>query len=331
MGIGFLWKFYLSKSKPSVYLWFILGGVIPLLITGFYLWYFNIVQDFLNSYLINSLHYGNATGAMTNSFSKVEYLYKIDDYLTSIKEYKYLLFSALVSSVLGIVVFIKAIYNKNAKNRYDFFFFALLFLTAFFCVVKPKTFATHYQNMLIAPALFIAAYALAYIEKSSSKAQFKTLIQVFIVFNVLIASVLSINTTHWQYYKRFNTVSPISEVLRNVKTMTTPNEKVAVWGWNTYFYLEAGLLQGTRDGHTHYQMIPIRLRLYFLNRYKTDLERNKPRLIIETFDGGLASIFGNNPRPKYGLQNYPLLWHYIQQNYLLNIDIEGHTRIFVRK
>ena len=41
---------------------------------------------------------------------------------------------------------------------------------------------------------------------------------------------------------------------------------------NTYFYLETGLLQGTRDGHTHYQMIPIQLQPYFLSRYKTDLE-----------------------------------------------------------
>ncbi len=331
IGLFSLWKINLSGWVWRKTWLFVLGALLPTLIVFGYVFVANLWYDFSNSYILNNLHYGNTTGAMGNDLSLTELIIKTKQYLNFIDEYTYWLYSAQIATVLGMVVGTKAIVSKTVKLHFDFVFFSALFLVAVFCTLKPKTFFYHYQNMLLIPATFIVATVLSYFQTALKNATiFENILTTFLTLNLILSGILAVIPSYGQLRldtKRQN----ISTTMRAIEDYTKPNDKMAIWGWNTPLFVETGLLQGTRDGHTHYHMTPIALQNYYLNRYRSDLERNNPEIFVETFSGYSALVFGSDGRKQYGIENYPIIYDFLKSHYELKADIDGQTRIFVRK
>ena len=326
-----LWKINLEDRHWRTSLIFVLGGLVPTLLVFGYVISSNLWLDFSNAYIVNNLNYGSTSGIMGNDLSASVLMLKIKQYLNFVDEYTYWLLSGQIAAVLAIVVGVNAWLNKNYKSHFNLTFFGLLFFVAIFCTVKPKTFFYHYQNMLLVPVAFVVAAALYYLQQMLvNMVAFRHLLITFLVFNLFITALLTVPPEYTQL--RLNTKkATASEFTRTIEQFTDPNDKMAVWGWNTPIFLETGLLQGTRDGHTHYHMSPIPLQKYYINRYRSDLERNRPEVIVETFAGYSSLVFGADGRKEFGLEHFPVIFSYVKTHYELKADIDGQTRIFVRK
>lgn len=331
IGLVTLWKINLSQWHWRASWVLIFGGLAPTLIVFGYVTYQDIWYDFVQSYIVNNLNYGSLKGAMGNDLSLPVFIIKIKQYLNFIDEYNYWLLSGQIASVLALVVGINAWLNKNYKQYFDFTFFGLLFFVAIFCTIKPKTFFYHYQNMLLVPVAFVSAAAFSYLHSFfTNKTVFKNLLTTFLILTLIVTSILTVLPEYTQL-RLDPQRTEVSETVRAIEKYSEPNEKMAVWGWNTPLYVETGLLQGTRDGHTHSQMSPISLQKYYINRYRSDLERNRPEILVETFSGYSALAFGADGRKEFGLEHFPLIYNYVKTHYELKADIDGQTRIFVRK
>jgi hypothetical protein len=92
------------------------------------------------------------------------------------------------------------------------------------------------------------------------------------------------------------------------------------------FWVETGLIQGTRDAENSHQIEPHQYRNYYRMRFMRDLLRSRPPVFIDAVGVG---NFVYEDRAQDGHEAFPELREYITDNYHLVRDVEG-TRIYVR-
>ena len=57
---------------------------------------------------------------------------------------------------------------------------------------------------------------------------------------------------------------------------------MAVWGWQPWRFVEAGLYPATRDTQTQWQILDTPQRPYYLDRYRADLMSSLPPVFVDT-------------------------------------------------
>ena len=106
-----------------------------------------------------------------------------------------------------------------------------------------------------------------------------------------------------------------------------PNEKMAIWGWMNNYYIETGLIQGTRDPHTRHQIENTKYQEYYIKRYVGDLIKHQPKIFL---DAVAPKSFFFQDRNKYGYEQFCEVKKVIDKHYELVAEIDG-VRIFCRK
>ena len=99
---------------------------------------------------------------------------------------------------------------------------------------------------------------------------------------------------------------------------------MALWGLDSDLYPATGLLLGTREGISYFQMTTTPLLGYFRARYVSDIIANKPRLFVDAVAPGMVNF---TDRKTEGFEAFPELAAVVRSNYQLACDIEG-IRIF---
>jgi hypothetical protein len=341
IALGYLWKINQRQWQTGTSAAFVLGGLSPTLLVALYLTLTNLWEDFINSYILNNLFYGGVEGAFGNTYSGWQITSKTLDYLHALPEYSFWMYTGLLGFLLGVALLLSQRRGLGPQLTRELAFATAMLAAAFFCVIKPLTFFYHYQNMLLVPVAWMIGtagaclYALLRVPQGTSPRLRSLALQVAVPLYLLVTVGFSAvqSVQHWDGIPLLigtNQYRPTKEA-QVIARYAQPNEKMATWGWNTPLFVDTGLLQGTRDGHTHYHMSPIKLQAYYLQRYVKDLERNQPKVVVETFQGYSGLTFGADGRQKFGLENYPLVYDYVTKHYELKADIDGITRVFVRK
>ena len=86
---------------------------------------------------------------------------------------------------------------------------------------------------------------------------------------------------------------------------------MAIWGWQDNYYIEAGLLQGTKDPHSSLQIIKSQQQDFFLKRYAADLMRNKPVIFLDAV--GPKSFFFKHQWQRH--ENFPAIKNIVDAHY----------------
>ncbi|WP_247237037.1 hypothetical protein [Telluribacter sp. SYSU D00476] len=341
IALGYLWKINADKRQIKTTGAFVLGGLSPTLLVALYLTLTNLWEDFINSYILNNLFYGGVEGAFGNTYSTWKIISKTLDYVTALPEYSFWMLSGLFSFLLGITMLYSQRRMLGRELTRELAFAVVMLVVAFFCAVKPLTFFYHYQNMLIIPVAWMCGtagaclYHLIQLPSVAATPVRPFMVRVGVPIFFIVTMGFSVIQTihHWEAPSLLIGTEHYAPTKESeiISRFAQPNERMATWGWNTALFVDTGLLQGTRDGHTHYHMSPIKLQTYYLERYVRDLKRNKPKVVVETFQGYSALTFGADGRREFGLENYPLVYNYVKQHYELKADIDGKTRVFVRK
>ena len=310
----------------------ILGGFIPILFLIVFLINNNLLRDFYYSYIVNSLNYGNNNGVLTSNESAYGVLSKAVTYFVVYSDNPYYFFS---TSFLTIICITNLIKNrkytllKELKANYSFFFSLMLVLTSVFCVVKPKTFFFHYQNILLIPVAYMLASGLHTIHVQQKKYFYFMFLILSMGLSLIIVS-KKIKSNEIQWISDAST--PKSKLVSVIKKYAYINDRMVVWGYNPELFVKCGLIQGTREAHSHYAMTNNNLQDYYLNRFLRDIQTNQPRIIVENFEGIInTDYFGLNARADFGIEKYSNLYNYISKNYALVADIDNKSRIFVIK
>jgi hypothetical protein len=106
-----------------------------------------------------------------------------------------------------------------------------------------------------------------------------------------------------------------------------PGTRVSIWGWMPHYYVQTQTVMATRDAHTKPQQMPGPYQEYFQQRYLTDLRAQPPTVFV---DAVAPNAFGYNNRATEGIESFPALAAFINENYFLKEEVLG-VRIYLLK
>jgi len=127
------------------------------------------------------------------------------------------------------------------------------------------------------------------------------------------------------FEKTYNFMNKKSEVAKTISEYAQANERMAVWGWMNRYYVETGLIQGTRESHSLRQISKSKQQDYYLKRYVSDLLQNRPVVFVDAV--GPKSFYFNE-RSTQGHEKFPIVRAVIEERYTLVAGIDG-VRIYV--
>ena len=300
-------KEYTIGSKVLKILVLGLAVLIPTLVTLAYLFQFKAFDDFWQSYILNNVIYGSVVPLKNTLLALPKMVLK---YTKS--AIPYYVTVALVP-VIGIYLLLTA-RNQLAQLNWKFFwYFHLIFIAAYYALGKGWGFM-HYQLFIFLPLTLLNAFYFNLI-KDYKQLNFSQLmlrayalmpIILLIPGNFLIQKVLA--------DKALPARNPAST---RILKYAQPGDKLVVWGFqdvlgsNGVYYLETGLIQGTRESHSQRPEGHIgdsAQVAYYQKRFLSDIEKNQPVAII---DLGVIRY----EKPSVFKAFYPELDQYIANNY----------------
>ncbi len=339
IALTFLWKLNVEKFDIKHTASFIVGGLLPTIFVAIYLTATNIWYDFFNAYIYNNFLYGSAGGANKNDLTFETTVRETLKYLGIIPEFSYWLAFMKLGVLLAIALLV-GFRNKISKiPKINLWLGWTMVLTAVFCAVKPYSFSYHYQHFLLVPTAFLIASVCATFEVYLKKVGVvllqeiakKVALPTFFLLNVFMPWIWTSQYADAHDYEKLSSNnlnhSSFSQI---ISQYLQPDAKMAVWGSNSGIYATTKTLRGTRDGHTYHQIIPIKTQQYYLNRFVADLDRIKPKVLVEAFGGFSYILYGPDGLSKFGIVHYPVVNNYVKQHYELKNEIDGNTRIYVR-
>jgi hypothetical protein len=106
----------------------------------------------------------------------------------------------------------------------------------------------------------------------------------------------------------------MSLVSQAVRTLKRPGDTMSVWGWTPSYYVETGIMPGTRDAISYYIISSGPNQDYFKRRYLDDLRQSRPAFFVD-------AISADNFRWYWTLaethESFPELAKFIDENYTL--------------
>lgn len=119
----------------------------------------------------------------------------------------------------------------------------------------------------------------------------------------------------------------LSAMSERMLQLTAPGDRLMVWGWWPAFFVETGLLQGSRWMYPFFAVSAYGSSASNVRRYMEDLQTLQPKVIVEWV--GEDAIHFKDPAV-FGLQAVPEINNYVMANYEL-VETNGNQKLFVRK
>lgn len=330
----------LSKEKPLIKNIVLLSGVIlPGLLLLSYLFLFNLTTEFWNYFVINNFDYSNR-GLYTSSATWLaiqkneiavnwyEKLFLLPRLILISKDSLLFFGSLIFISVVSICILL---FKKIVlQNRTMLFFLFSNVLFAYYAIIKPGNLFLHYSVLLVIPVTLFAGYLIGVVYESFPQFRNKifTITKYYLVVTVIIPVIifaLDGNCYIRDYLGNYQH-RDLSRIATALKKHSRPGDKLAVWGYLNSIYIEAELIQGTREPYSYLQITESSLQNYFTSKYCEDIITNKPTVFADVV--GKSSFFYYDSTQRY--ENYPAIKELINNTYELK-DTVDEVRIFVLK
>lgn len=112
-----------------------------------------------------------------------------------------------------------------------------------------------------------------------------------------------------------------------IRSKTTPNGQISVWGWDVAPYLASGRMPATRDTNmVNFFRWPA-ISAYYRQRFIDDLRKSPPEMFIDAV--GPAS-FAMTDRTIYNFEQFPEIQYFVNTNYVHLADRYGE-RYYLRR
>ena len=322
---------YRNNIKSAVKLSVILtvGGFLPSIFTLVYLLYTGIFKVFWQSYILMTLAYPEYYNPQSNIFERFLMLPRL-----IIKSESTIYFGYLSSTV---VIFFFFIYKFNISlliNSWESILFSIsVFLASYFSIIFSGSSYDHYLLLFVSPALLLSGILMGkfYCAPQNIKLSFlKKFLLITASLVLLVSSFYNISLGSNGIRKRCSILRYNNKkklVICKINEFAQPNDKMAVWGWINHYYIQTGLIQGTREPHTRHQIGYTKYQKHFLDRYVYDLKENKPKVFLDVVSK--ASLMFKN-KNEFSHKNFPKIREIIDNNYVFISEID-EIEIYIRK
>ncbi len=318
---------------------FVIGGLLPSVLVFFYLLLVGIFEDFWQSYILSNLAYAQtgllkAQAIWFNRFSILPFL------VWKTRDTKFYFISLFISALGSSFVLFRW---RSSLTSIDFRLASLslaLVLASYYSIIQPGNLFLHYQILFIIPALFLSGTLIGILNerpKWDIRLQrilligFVSITTIFPAFYALSKGSCGIWTVNGyrRYLKEhgfertYNFMNKKSDTAKTISEFAKPNERMAIWGWMNAFYVETGLIQGTRESQSLRQICRGKQQDYYLKRYVSDILKNKPMVFVDAV--GPKSFYFRDSAQRY--ENFPVVKAIIDSHYGFVTEVDG-VRIY---
>ncbi|MFV1994954.1 MAG: hypothetical protein ACC661_05915, partial [Verrucomicrobiales bacterium] len=256
-----------------------------------------------------------------------------------------LLLGTLVVSVFSIYF----LWRRQGRGMFScqkFLFWSAGFLLLCFAIVfKAGKSYPHYALFFVFPCALFCGVLLIEVNRELRKAQgfahdastatniaalfFFTLFGIPQIGSKLHSLEETVFVGMYGYYE--GAVS--NPLVKAIKQLVPRGERMAIWGWSPNFYLETGLIPGTRDVIAQMSMFDYPHQAYYRARFLADMKESNPLVFADTDSPAFPP---HEVQPSYGHERFPALAAHVAENYDLvqTVDItdqEGTLRLYIRK
>ena len=270
------------------------------------------------SYLLELANIYHQFGINTNYMSLTEkglFIFK--------NEHQTLLLISLVLLIFSLCIKeLRAFIFINNRNVLVFVF--LFYLVCLYTVITPHNIFSHYLIFLILPS----AYLVAIFINGLILLKNKPLLIAVVISCVLFIGVLGVkNLAHeFKILKRVEKSIEPSVFSNEIRKHSKPGDRMLIWGWETKYYIETGLLRGSPYLYTGFLVstYPYEFKAKVINNYIKYIKKYQPKIIIEVIG---KDEFIKDPNIK--IKNFPELQGIIDREYNM-IYKKDSRKIYVR-
>jgi len=196
---------------------------------------------------------------------------------------------------------------------------------AFFAVWYPGNGFHHYALLLVFPASLLLGSALHLVFREGHRNSW------VVAFLFLLVCLLGLyrkdGSEGVRDLARNCADDHLSAMSEKMLQLTVPGDRLMVWGWWPAFFVETGLLQGSRWMYPFFAVSAYGSSASNVRRYMDDLRQLRPKVIVEWV--GEDAIHFKDPEV-FGLRAVPEINEYVMANYDL-VAQEGNQKLFLRK
>lgn len=314
----------------------ILGGLLPTLLIGIYLWLNHLLEYAFRSYILTNLEYAQSGSWQAGTISWGDrLLVRLPQIYGSMLSTNWFWWLALGLGLIALVdgyVRSRKIYRRN----YKMWFVLSVCAVAFYATLQPGNPFAHYQWLSFVPVSWLIGLStnqLLGLYQPTAKAK-----RVYTQWNWAIAGAYLLGAIAYPGWVALNRPNPglqqlasggwpmasrrISEVIGRY---ARSNEKMVVWGWANSLHVETGLLLGTRFIPLYFPVIPGPEQAYFLAIYRRDLISNEPAIFVDA-----AALHPGNAYDQYPISQYPAIQSILDRHYKQVATVEK-AKVYVRK
>ncbi|WP_254411062.1 hypothetical protein [Dyadobacter diqingensis] len=287
----------LIKGKPREAFIFLSGFILTHALALIAIWIYGGFDDFIQSYIVGNLRY-----TTVNAFNP-------EMFKTFLKSSIRSLLPLLVFSLVLPGLFLSKIKNnlKPVDLIYHAGFLATLVITAY-CIAKPGRYFLHYTLLLVVPLYgYIIWLLLKYNWQPGRLIPPLFSLAIAFIFYVNAKNVVRTLANEKQHLNDIIDQKLVDRIYSN----RLPGDRMAVWGWGSYYNHATRMIMGTRDVHFDFQTTyKSDLGKYYQRRYLADLETNMPKYFLDlSLPGGLMT------NESCQLTQYPEINQFVKKNY----------------
>ncbi|GAB4031083.1 hypothetical protein [Spirosoma jeollabukense] len=357
------WYLFWTKRQQAIGSFLTLSAAFLLPTIGVFslAYWFNVERYFIDYYFIGNLTtyaqiYADEPLIHQNFFIK---LLRFPIFTIHHSDFSLFILSNSFFIMLATILLGWSIRKKEnlwKKSSWTLPLVLLTALSALWAVVMPGTEFGHHLLLLVFPFCWVIGLCLEFV-LNHQPAQFQPRL-VAIVLGLLIGDIALSNHFLLPYIKQFahRSIKPtvalsaqpdptslqvrnpplfwfparteviLSPVAQIIKQYTKDSDKMAVWGWNCRYYVEAQLAQGVSENHTQRSIVPNRMRDQYLSRYVRELKTNKPVVFLDAV--GPASLILNKRSQQH--EQFASVNTIIQHQYSLVATLDD-VRVYIRR
>jgi len=303
------------QKAPALIL-LILSALLPTLVAALYVIKYDALAGFWRDNVSGQLLYVN-TGLLKGHVTGLGKIILLVELLKDCKE--------MLFYVLSSVAFVTLIYFlSNRRNiaglikSRKIVYATLVLATAYYTVVFPGNKFHHYLLLFIVP--FTAWVGIAIGELADSNGYAFSQSRFYIGYLIILIG-CSFPGLRYEpravYFVEGGGNYKLSEVAQDILKYSHPNEKMSIWGWSPFYFVQTGLVQGNYG--------PILPPFYFaidstkrnnpyLAGYVAEMERNKPVIFLDAVAPG---SFYYDDTATFRHEFFPVLNNFVSKNYQL--------------
>jgi len=295
-GACFILLFFIRNEKKDSLI-FIFSFAATQLAALAIIWLYGGFYDFVQSYLIGNLRY--TTANLFTADTVKTFLKSGIRSLLPILSFALLLIGIVRNVVKKPLTLIDLLYHAG---------FILTILITVYSIMKPGRYYLHYITLVIVPLYSYLVWLL--LKYGWTPGRFlipAASVVIALIFYVNVKNADRAVENEKQHLDDIINPKLVNNLLANRK----PEDRIAVWGWGSYYVHAGRLLMGTRDVHFDFQTsYQSDLGQYYRDRYLADLEKNNPRWFLDlSLPGGLLT------NESCELKHYPQIDNFVKQHY----------------